>query len=506
MSTLLTSSHVGLAAGLGPYPTQPPYSPGEAYPEYPFARHTCIRGPNPAYAGVREALQLLELDAARLGGRDWNPLGEWVHRGDTVVVKPNFVRHFRETHAGHDNCLITHGAVIRAVVDYVFVALGGSGRVIIADAPQNDADFDTLRAMAKLDALVDFYREQAGFEVEVHDLRPEAAHKINGVIVGHRALPGDPAGYVRVNLGRHSAFAEISELCGRLYGAEYDRAELLSHHHDDTHEYLLSATVLGADCVISVPKLKTHKKTGLTVNMKNLVGINGNKNWLPHHREGTPAQGGDQYADDGLVRRIERRTVQGFKRLFPLLGPLRPLVGGAVARAGKRCFGDTNHGTIRSGNWYGNDTTWRMVIDLNRILLYADAQGVLGNTVRRRFFSIVDAIVAGEGNGPLDPVANSAGMILAGGNPVAVDLTCARLMNFDYRKLPVLHRALAERALPLASFGADDVVVHSTDADYDRPLTDIRGPVLALRPHFGWAGHVELPVAVEAATRAERPA
>jgi len=31
--------------------------------------------------------------------------------------------------------------------------------------------------------------------------------------------------------------------------------------------------VLKADCVISVPKLKTHKKVGLTVNLKNLDEI-----------------------------------------------------------------------------------------------------------------------------------------------------------------------------------------------------------------------------------------
>jgi uncharacterized protein (DUF362 family) len=92
-------------------------------------------------------------------------------------------------------------------------------------------------------------------------------------------------------LGQHSAFHEISNLCHLLYGAEYETSELRSHHHDDIHEYLISRTVIEADCVINLPKLKTHKKTGITVSMKNLVGINGNKNWLPHHREGTPAQG-----------------------------------------------------------------------------------------------------------------------------------------------------------------------------------------------------------------------
>ncbi len=492
MNAVLTSSQVALAVGPPRYPAQPPFSPAEDYPEHPFPAVARATEPNPAYAGVRQALRLLGLDADRFGGSDWNPLGVLINPGDTVVLKPNFVRDFRETQPGHGDCLITHGAVIRAVADYVYLALQGSGRLIIADAPQNDADFDEMRRIAGLDTLAEFYRTHARLEPEIYDLRPEAARKINGVIVGHTSLAGDPAGYVRVNLGRHSAFAEINELCHRLYGSEYDQAELHEHHHDDVHEYLISRTVLDADCVISLPKLKTHKKTGLTVNLKNLVGINGNKNWLPHHREGTPAQGGDQYADNGFTRRFERRTVRGFRNLFPRLGPLRPLLGGPLARLGKRVFGDTNHGTIRSGNWYGNDTTWRMVIDLNRVLLYADTDGNLSAAPRRKFFSIVDGIIAGEGNGPLDPTPKPAGLVLAGGNPVAVDLTCARLMGFDCGRLPVLQRALLGHPLPLTGFDLADVSVHSNAPAFNRRLVEFEGRALAFRPHFGWTGHIEL--------------
>ena len=66
---------------------------------------------------------------------------------------------------------------------------------------------------------------------------------------------------------------------------------------------------------------------------------------------------------------------------------------------GKDIFGDTNTNTIRSGNWYGNDTTWRMVIDLNRILMYAQSSGCLQAKPARRMFCIVDGIVGGDGNG-----------------------------------------------------------------------------------------------------------
>ncbi|NOT00193.1 MAG: DUF362 domain-containing protein [Phycisphaerales bacterium] len=491
---------VGVGRGMGAYDAEPPYAPGEDYPE--LSRIGVGTGPRPnhGYGLVRRALERAGLDASRFGTAEWNPLAGIVRPGDTVVLKPNLVREFRETQEGHADCVITHGSVIRAVVDYVYLALGGNGRIIVADAPHNDASFEAVARIAGLESIRSYYRDRMGFDVSYYDLRPECAEKVDGVIVGHRKLTGDPCGYVKVNLGVHSAFAEVNHLCHLLYGSEYDTRELHSHQHGDVHEYLISGTVLGADCVISLPKLKTHKKTGITVNMKNLVGINGNKNWLPHHREGTPSQGGDQFANDGIGRRIERAAVAQFKRVFPHLGRLRRVVAGPVKAAGKRVFGDTNVGTIRSGNWHGNDTTWRMVIDLNRILMYADARGRMNSEPVRRFFSVVDGVVAGEGNGPMDPRPKAAGLVIAGGNSVAVDLACATLMGFDYRRLPVLDRALADHPWPLATFASEDVRVFTEGAVNGLTLDALGEEADAFEPHFGWKGHVELRAA-EAVTR-----
>jgi uncharacterized protein (DUF362 family) len=487
-------SLVAVSTGHKAYADEPPYSPGVRYPEYSFGEALAECQNNGPYEGVRDCLHLLGLDAERFDGRDWNPLRGIIKRGDTVVLKPNFIREFRETHEGHGDCLVTHGSVIRAIVDYAYIAVGGQGRIIIADASNNDADFEAICRITGLREIQDLYRRQAGFEVEVYDLRPERAEKIDGVYVGYERLPGDPAGYVKVDLGGFSAFAEVKHLCHLLYGAEYDTAELRQHHHDDVHEYLVSKTVLTADCVINLPKLKTHKKTGLTACMKNLVGINGNKNWLPHHREGTPSQGGDQFADDGLLHRIERTAVAGFKWAFPLLGPLRRAVAGPAKAVGRRIFGDTNTDAIRSGNWYGNDTTWRMVLDLNRILMYGDAEGKIHDRPIRQVLNVVDAIVAGEGNGPLDPTPKPAGVILAGFNPVAVDLACARLMGFDYRRIPMLNRASDGHPLPLLPGSPEEVTLHSDSAQFSGPYADMRALQPGFTPHFGWQGHIEIQV------------
>jgi len=483
---------VVIATGHARYDAAPPYAPDTAYPEHPFAGRETLCPSNPVYHAVRESLRLLGLDDSNYGSKRWNPLRGIVQPGHTVLLKPNFIREFRETQEGHGDCLVTHGSVIRAVLDYVYIALGGQGRIIIADAPQNDADFEAICRITGLREIQEFYRRQAGCQVEVYDLRPERAAKIDGVIVGHERLPGDPAGYAKVDLGRLSAFAEVKHLCHLLYGAEYDTAELRQHHHDDVHEYLVSKTVLTADCVINLPKLKTHKKTGLTACMKNLVGINGNKNWLPHHREGTPSQGGDQFADDNLLHRIERTAVAGFKRVFPLLGPLRRTLAGPLHAIGRRIFGDTNTDTIRSGNWYGNDTTWRMVIDLNRVFVYADAQGQLHDRPVRQVLNVVDAIVAGEGNGPLDPTPKPAGAILAGFNPVAVDLACARLMGFDYRRIPMLNRAPDDHLLPLLPGSPEEVILCSDNVQFSGTCVDMRPLQPGFRPHFGWQGHIEI--------------
>ena len=492
MIETINSFLVAVSTGHISYPSNPPYSPGKSYPEYPFSFQVPTDGTNSAYEAVRETLRLLELDAEHYGQKDWNPLGKIVSPGNTVVLKPNFIRDFRETQPGDEDCLITHGSIIRAALDFVYIALKGRGRVIIADAPQNDADFNVIRRLAGLDEIREFYRKQARFEVEIYDLRPEKARKINGIIVGHDKLPGDPAGYVKVNLGGNSMFTEVENLCHLLYGSEYDTSEIISHHTGGVHEYLISKTVLEADCVIDLPKLKTHKKTGITICMKNMVGINGNKNWLPHHREGTPAQGGDQFADNGIRHQMERKTMTYFRRLFPLLGPARAIMAKPLKAIGKSIFGDTNTDTIRSGNWYGNDTTWRMVIDLDRILVYADKDGNLGDSPARRIFCIVDGVVAGEGNGPLDPIPKTAGIVVAGGNLIAVDLTCAGLMGFDYKRLPILYGPLTDERLPLFAGKYSDVTCKSNNQQFSRALSEFNETNFAFKPHFGWQNHIEL--------------
>src|SRR3989442_326262 len=132
-----------------------------------------------------------------------------------------------------------------------------------------------------------------------------ARTEANGVIIERHIKHGDPEGYRIVDLGDLSAFARSGFIFNTLRGSDYDAEVTIRHHSNGKHEYCVAGTVLEADFVVNVPKAKTHKKAGVTLCLKNLVGINGDKNYLPHHRAGRPEDGGDEFpgGSGGLFRR-----------------------------------------------------------------------------------------------------------------------------------------------------------------------------------------------------------
>ena len=167
-----------------------------------------------------------------------------------------------------------------------------------------------------LPELVALYESALEVELEVIDLRREAVVYQDGTIVSRRALPGDPMGYRMVDLGAHSAFEGSGLDPSRFRGADYDPGPTSEHHRDGRNEYLLSETVLSADLVLNLPKLKTHKKTGVTLALKNLVGINGDKNLLPHHCVGAVDDGGDEFPGSAPVDRMRSAATELARRLL----------------------------------------------------------------------------------------------------------------------------------------------------------------------------------------------
>ncbi len=272
------------------YPREAPFDPPERYPELPRAiRH--LDPTNHVYAGVREALRLLGRDAGRFGTEGWSPLSGIVRPGDHVLIKPNMVRHFHGDGLGLE-ALVTHASVVRALLDYVIIALAGEGEITIGDSPLQYADFGETLAGTGLERVITEASPYAGVPVTAVDFRKERSEKRGGLIVSRLPNNGDPKGYRSVDLGARSAFAGTPpDLSRRFRVTQYSPSMMRQAHGGGRHAYLFPSTVLSANVVINVPKLKTHRKAGVTAAMKNLVGINGSKDWLPHHTAGAKSEG-----------------------------------------------------------------------------------------------------------------------------------------------------------------------------------------------------------------------
>jgi len=310
---------------------------------------------------------------------------------------------------------------------------------------------------------------------------------------------GDPRGGVSFDLAGESMFRPLDQEKRRYYGAYYDWLETNAHHRGGKHEYRISRSPLQADVFISVPKLKTHKKCGLTLNLKGLVGINGVVSrddflgvFLHEFGAGREHSRGDQFERDSLRGRLENAIVVPAKQLLIANLPWFKSLARRTKQVGYDVFGDTEE-VVRSGNWHGNDTVWRMCLDLNRILLFVNPDGTLRDGGHpKRYFSVVDGIVAMEGNGPVAGERREAGLIIAGADPVAVDAVGARVMGFDPQRLALLREAFAPHRWPLTTAGEADIVAASNVPAWNGPLSGWRPEdSLHFRPHFGWTGAIE---------------
>ncbi|MFN2453699.1 MAG: DUF362 domain-containing protein [Pyrinomonadaceae bacterium] len=478
------------------YPKDAPFHPQENYPEYDFGK--LGREPNFAYEYVRSVFHLAGLDRESYGTREWNPLGGLIRPGDRVLLKPNMLsaNHPRYEHGWQ--YVLTHGSIIRAVADYVWKALKGEGKIVVADAPQPETSFENVCRVLGLDRVADFLTSK-GVDFELVDLRKTERTVKNEVVVSTRQLIGDPLGYVTFNLADASEFVGHNG-AGRYYGADYNSSEVNHHHSDGRHEYELSGTAIACDVFFNLPKLKTHKKVGVTLSLKNLVGVNGNKNFLPHHTDGNPLNGGDQFPTPGLKESSERHIVHLMRNLSLNAPYVGPWVHRHARKIGKRIYG-TEDVTIRSGNWHGNNTTWRMCLDLNKIVLYGNTDGSLraGETnERKRYLSLVDGLIGGQGSGPSNPDPHHSGLVAFGTNPAYVDATCAYLMGFDPQRIPAVRQAFCCHHYPLAEGRWEEVLCVSNHAAWNKSLGTIaRDATLGFDPHYGWKEHIELAAAPE---------
>ena len=332
-----------------------------------------------------------------------NPFASFIKPGMKVAIKPNWVAsRWRESCSHKDNlyAVITHPSVIEAVADRVALALMGSGEIIIADNPSIDADFEELMEFTGIRRLERKY----DIPCHIYDLRPLVCPSLE--VYGKKdkmaSQPGDPNGYIEVNLGRSSLLSDVDPTLFR--GVFDEREETVASHTGDTQLYTFARSIYDADVFISIPKLKTHQKVGATLNLKGLVGTVSNKNQLVHWRVGVPENGGDEYPDK-----------ESYDKAYA-------------------------SGNLHRGSWPGNDTIWRMVVDLYQILL---------NNKNQKRFTVIDGITAGEGQGPFCTTSKNANTLIAGENFLMADLVASRYMGFNPEKLKYLNHFISYYGLNL---------------------------------------------------------
>lgn len=475
------------------YARTPPYPPSESFPEWPGLARSIED--NPAYRAVRQALRHVGLDASRFGSPGWNPLGDLATPGETIAIKPNFVRHGNQGGSGSSDtdCLVTHGSVVRAVVDYAAKALQGRGRVVIADCPVQGASWSDLLHLVGLDEVLHDARDRfPGVDFSARDYRLTRSGSIAGLMYRRRG-ESDPAEYVEVELGRDSLLCPLMEGAYAFGVSQYPRHRMRRSHAPDTNRYAFPRALLEADLFINLPKMKSHQKAGVTCALKNLVGVNGHKDYLPHFRFGSPARGGDEYPDGSalweLYWSLVHRSWEG--------GPAAPAFKAGAAACGqvlrRLARVPASQFAQGGGSWHRNDTLWRTVLDINRSFLHHDrASGGPAGGSARRYLAILDGLIGGDRESPLSPAPVAAGFVLGARNPLALDTVAATLMGLDWRKIPQIRHGYEAWRWPLATFGAGDITLRGSP-QLER-LDDVRatGAFVPFEPSCGWKGHVEL--------------
>lgn len=440
------------------------FSPSKYYPEYFFDDKSISPVPNEIYDLVRNGFFQLGLDKNHYGTKDWNPLGEMIKENDKVLLKPNMVLHDNIIQANGWECLITHPSIVRVIIDYVIIALKGTGEVKVADAPVQSCDFEKLLVTSGYVNLIEFYSKY-NIAIEFLDLRNCKVLK-KGIV--HQIDKNQKSNEsIIVNLKDKSKFSDFdSEDNSKLRITSYDPSLLRQYHNQNGHKYCISEEVLNADVIFNLPKVKTHKKAGVTISLKNMVGIVTDKTCLPHHRIGAPEDSGDEYRKKSVLKKISSKSLDIANELqhnekyyrasfFNTIGFLTGKLGAILGKD-----------YTSEGSWNGNDTIWRMVYDLNYIVRYADKLGAIQQDKQRKIFNIADMVIAGEGNGPLAPSPRGVGIIAMGEDSACLDSVLCAIMGIDIKKIPTIYNCTD-------NMNMEEVIVAFFPEQYKNSLFDL---------------------------------
>lgn len=349
-------------------------------------------------------------------------------KGKKVLLKPNWVKHLkRDT---DKMCLCTHNQFILAALEVVLDKEPAS--VIIGDAPIQGCIWDKLVTLELTNSVKEL-SARYNIPVTIKDFRRVTFDPSKNNPIQERNPLTE---YIIFNLGKESFLEPITRPDRKLFRVtNYSPDRLAESHTAGIHKYCITKELFNADVVISLPKVKTHQKTGITAALKNLVGLNGDKDYLPHHRLGGTGFGGDCYPGKNYLRYFSELSLdQGNRKQGKTSYWFWTKLSSAFWRLSLP--GKEHH---ISAAWHGNDTTWRMVLDLNKIAIYGKEDGTISTEPQRILFSLCDGIIGGQGDGPLRPEPLALGIISFTNHSAMNDVCMGKLMGFDIKKIPLLN-------------------------------------------------------------------
>ena len=444
---------------------------------------------NDVFQMIRDAFLQLEYDKENFGTEAWNPLKKIIKPGNTVLIKPNLVLDINKNGQGEE-CLYTNPSLVNAVINYVWIALDKKGKIIVADAPVQSCNFNNLVEKSGYKKMIDFYK-QKGVNIELKDLRGLVTHFENGKMIQEIV---DDDGIV-VDLRNNSEHAKLNENdLKKVRITNYTPEELLKHHNKDKHEYFIAKDALYADVIINMPKPKAHRKAGVTIGLKNFVGVNVRKEYLPHHRFGDVKHGGDEYSKNSIFLRFSSSLLDfsnrlNFRHKFKR-AKIITNISKVFSKLDKSLFSRDKY---REGSWHGNDTIWRTIIDINKIIKYADKNGKLCKDEQRKVLNIADMIVIGEKEGPLLPSPKYGGIIAVGENIVCFDEIIASIFGFDIKKIPLYKNIRSIKGYSLIEENDSGIIVSNNKKWNQKETNNITEELaINIEPSDGWKGYIEI--------------
>jgi len=389
--------------------------------------------------------------------------------GKKLLLKPNWVYH--NTNKNDELCLTTNPNFILAVLEFVLQLKPSF--VVIGDSPIQSCNWELLHSNCFLHQISELQKIK-NIPIKVVDFRNEKWEQKKTLQKNCR----NKSDYVLYDLTTDSLLEPLSIQNKTFRVGDYDPEETIKNHNKGIHKYLIAREAIDADIIINLPKLKTHQKAGITNGLKNYVGTIGEKAYLAHHSSNLSKSGGDCYPGNNLIR----KGAEYFSEIsFKFKGKFFYYPFHYLSAIIWRFAPESDYANL-SGSWYGNDTVWRMVLDINKIISYGTLNGKISGIPQRKIITISDAIIAGQGDGPLKPIPHAMGMVAISNSDLFLDFVMAKLMGFDSRKIPLLQSFI----------NTVNDSEHQIFFDGNRiSENDLNNYSIKTIPPKGWVGYIE---------------